>query len=119
MTTTGPLEDGTTSLLVLVLLGGDDKLVIVESGGTVLEGTLVLERPSWVLDDTLPERRGTSVLLGILLDVDESESLELVDVAGGGRALELPLSGVTVQVLSSLTRFAPFTTIGVRVIVQV
>jgi len=140
MTTTGTLEDGTTSLLVFVPLGGDTelvtsgrgtdvrviettgggtdpepaggKLVIVESGGTVPEGTPVL-------DGNPPEIGGISVLLGISLDVDVSESLELVDVAGGGRALELPLSGVTIQDLSSLTRFAPFTTIGVRVIVHV
>jgi hypothetical protein len=45
-------------------------------GGTVPEGTPVL-------DGNPPERGGISVLLGIPLDVDVSESLELVDVADG------------------------------------
>lgn len=58
------------------LAGG--RLVTVESGGTVLEETPVLE-------------------------VNESVSLVLVDIVGGGRALELPLNGVTSQVFSSLT----------------
>lgn len=75
------------------------RLVTDESGGIVLEETLVL-------------------LGGITSVVDESESLELVDVAGGGGALELLLlSGVTTQVLSSLTVFVP--SIRVRVIVHV
>jgi len=151
MTTTGTPGEELTSLLVLVLLGGDDielvtsdggaevrvptsggtdpelaggKLFTVESGGTVFEGTSVLsggltiESPSVVLNGIPPI--GGSVLLGrVASDVDESESLELVDVTGGCRALELLLSGVTTQLSSSLTMSVPFTTIGVRVIVHV
>jgi len=105
------------------LAGG--KSVMVEPGGTIFEGTpvlsgrLALESPSVVLDETPPSGGGVPVLLGgVTVDVDESESLELVDVAGG-TALESPSSGVTTQVLSSLTMSTPFTTIGVRVIIHV
>ena len=45
------------------------------------DGGLTLESPSVVLDDTPPTGGGIFVLLGgIPLDVDENESLELVDV---------------------------------------
>lgn len=105
------------------LVGGNS--VMVESGGTVLEGTpvlsgrLMLESPSVVLDETPPSGGRVLVLVGgATVDVDESESLELVDVAGG-TALESPSSGMTTQVLSSLTMSTPFTTIGVRVIIHV
>jgi len=133
---------------VLVLLGGDDielvksggtavsvttgggkepelvsgRLVTVESGRTVFEGTPVLDGGLTIENPSvggLPAG-GVFVLLGgITSDVDENESLELVDVTRGGRALGLPLSGITIHVLSSLTMSIPSTTIGVRVILHV
>lgn len=50
----------------------------------MLSGRLALESPSVVLDETPPSGGGVPVLLGgVTVDVDESESLELVDVAKG------------------------------------
>lgn len=106
------------------LAGGE--LLTVESGRTVFEGTSVLnggltiESPSVVLNGIPPVGGGVFVLLGgTTSDVDENESLELVDVPESVRALELPSSGVTTQLFSSLTTSVPPTTIGVRVIVHV
>jgi hypothetical protein len=121
-------EDGVS----VITGGGEDpelaggELVTVESGGMVFEGRPVLnggftiENPFVVLNGVPPSGGSVFVPLGgITLDVDENESLELVDVTGGGRALELPSSSVTTHVLFSLTMSIPSTTIGVRVIVHV
>lgn len=106
------------------LAGGE--LVVVEPGRTVSEGTpvltggLTIENPSVELSGVPPAGGSVLVLLGgITSDVEKNGSLELVEVAGGGRALESPSSGVTIHVLSSLTLSIPCTTIGVRVIVHV
>jgi len=122
------LGKGTEVRVTEITGGGTDpeleggKPVTVEPGGTVsvgtpvLDGRLELESPPVIFGGTPPVSGGTFVLLGgITLDVDEGVPL----VPGGGRALVLPSSGVTTQVLSSLTLSTPFTTIGVRVIVHV
>lgn len=59
-----------------------------------------------VLDGNPPERGGTSVLLGIPLDVDVSESLELVDVAIGNRSIArfVELKDTTPERARMLTR---------------
>lgn len=93
---------------------------VVFEGTPVLIGGPILENPSVVLGGITTEKGILFVPLGGgTLSVDEGVLLVLVSVVGGGTALELPLSGVTMQVLSSLTISTPFTTIGVRVIVHV
>jgi len=145
ITPTGPLEDGTPTLLLLVSLGGNelgngtevrviettgggtdpepagDELVIVEAGETVPEetpvpsGGLVLERSVALEETTL------GVDVGGEVTVDDGNSVDTVELDPGGRAPEpslLPLSGVRVHLFSCMTIPMPFTTVGVRVILH-
>jgi len=155
ITTTGTAGLGATKLLVPVLSGSGDtellppsrmvvsvperaggradtelaggKLVIVESGGTVLEERSVLDgRPAVLKGTSVGVEESVSLVLvkvGGRADVEDGNPVDTVELdSGGGRALEtspLPLSGVITHVFSSLTISALPTTTAVRVIVHV